>query len=146
MITISGNASGGTFTTSSTNGYYFEVDYMPTDGGPAIAPFTNYTPPPGTPTPCTLGGGPFTWSSTPPVNAFLLLAGYPAFNANQYTIGTLPVNYVTGFYLTGTAMQSCSVPSLGFAFSQTVQQAPASNPPASKATQHNGGSETKAPK
>jgi hypothetical protein len=134
MITIGGNNTGGTFTTCSTDGYYFQVTFMPTDGGPAIAPFTQ---PPMTP--CTLGcgQGPFTWSSTPPVGSYLTVAPYPAFNANQHT--GLPVNY-EDFYLTGAATLSCTVNGgFGtFTFSQTVQQAQAT--PAVKTKQHNGGS------
>jgi hypothetical protein len=113
-ITINGDASGGTFSTCIN--VYLLATFVPTNGGPALPPFM-----PGAA--CQLGcnQGPFSWTSTIPINAFLVIGPYPAFNANEHT--GLPVNYVD-FYFAGAAAESCTV--AGAAFNQTVQQAPQS--------------------
>lgn len=139
MITINGNATGGTYTTCTN--VYLQVSFMPTNGGPPIATFTpgaactlGNTPP------CTTDTTPYPWSSTPPTGAYLLTAVYPAFNANQHT--SSPPLYVPDFYPTQTTTQSCSVGS--FTFMQTTQLAQASSTALeTKPTQSKGRSEGK---
>jgi hypothetical protein len=143
MITINGNASGGTYTTCTN--VYLQVSFMQTDGSDdPIAPFTpGAACTLGNTSPCTNTTTPYSWSSTSPTGAYLLSAVYPAFNANQHT--GAPVNYVPDFYLTQTTTQSCTVNA--FTFSQTTQLAQASSTaPESKPAQNNGRSEGKARK
>jgi hypothetical protein len=96
---IYGDQTGGTFVASCM--VYIIATFMPTDGGPAIAPFMGNI---------ELNTSLFTnhfnkWTPTPPLHIYLFTAPYPAQQANEHT--SKPLNYVD-FYISTFVTESGS--------------------------------------